>query len=146
MAFTVAWPAFFEVFHFLFLGSVLGGSIYALLPVGREMGWPNSSALTWHFWCTTLGTATTASCLLLAGSFQGLALNDAGVPVSTLASYLRPFLSVVIFAQSFWLVGQIAFTSVLIASLLKLFPTAAPMAVFRNPTVIRPVSVGHLHG
>ena len=146
MVFTVAWPALFEVFHFLFLGCVLAGSVYALLPVGREMGWPNSSALTWHFWCTTLGAAAAASGLLLAGSFQGLALSDAGVPTSTLASYLRPFLFVVIFAQFFWLVGQIAFASVLIASLLRLFPTAAPMAVFRNPTVIRPASIGHLHG
>ena len=146
MAFTVAWPAFFEVFHFLFLGSVLAGSIYALLPVAREMGWPNSSALTWHFWCTTLGTTTTASCLLLAGCFQGLALNDSGVPISTLASYLRPFLFVVIFSQAAWLIGQVAFSAVLFSSLLRLFPAAAPMAVFRNPTVIRPASVGHLHG
>jgi cytochrome c oxidase cbb3-type subunit 1 len=146
MAFTVAWPAFFEVFHYLFLGSVLAGAIYALLPVSREIGWPDSSALTWHFWCTTLGSVTTASCLLLAGSFQGLALNDPGVPISTLASYLRPFLFVVIFSQAAWLVGQIAFSAVLFASLLKLFPSAAPMAVFRNPTVIRPASVGHMHG
>jgi len=146
MAFTVAWPAFFEVFHFLFLGCVLAGSIYALLPVSRELGWPSSSALTWHFWCTTLGTATTASCLLLAGTFQGLALNDPGVPISTLASYLRPFLFVVIFSQAAWLVGQISFSAVLVSSLLKLFPAAAPMAVFRNPPVIRPASVGHLHG
>ena len=146
LVFTTAWPAFFEVFHFLFLGSVLAGSIYALLPVSCEVGWPNNSALTWHFWCTTLGTVTTASCLLLAGSFQGLALSDPGVPTSTLASYLRPFLFVAVFSQAAWLIGQIAFSSVLMASLLRLFPTAAPMAVFRNPTVVRPASVGHLHG
>jgi cbb3-type cytochrome oxidase subunit 1 len=146
MAFTMAWPAFFEIFNYLFLGCVLAGAIYALLPVSREIGWPDSSALTWHFWCTSLGSVTTASCLLLAGSFQGLALNDPGVPISTLASYLRPFLFVVIFSQAVWLIGQIAFSAVLLASLLKLFPAAAPMAVFRNPTVIRPVSVGHMHG
>jgi cytochrome c oxidase cbb3-type subunit 1 len=146
MSFTMAWPAFFEIFNFLFLGCVLAGAIYALLPVSREMGWPNSSALTWHFWCTTLGTTTTASCLLLAGSFQGLALSDSGVPISTLASYLRPFLFVVIFSQAAWLIGQMAFSAVLFSSLLRLFPAAAPMAVFRNPTVIRPASVGHLHG
>ncbi len=146
MAFTLAWPAFFEVFHFLFLGSVLAGAIYALLPVTREMGWPNSSAMAWHFWCTVLGTTTTASCLLLAGSFQGLALNDPGVPISTLASYLRPFLFIAIFSQAAWLVGQIAFSTIVFSSLLRLFPSAAPMAVFRNPTVIRPASVGHLHG
>lgn len=146
LAFTTAWPAFFEVFHFLFLGSVLAGSLYALLPVSRGMGWPNSSSLTWHFWCTTLGAATTASCLFLAGSFQGLALNDPGVPMSTLASYLRPFLFVAVFSQITWIVGQVAFSSTLFASLLKLFPAAAPMAVFRNPTVVRPASIGHLHG
>lgn len=146
LAFTTAWPAFFEVAHFLFLGPVLAGSIYALLPVSREFGWPDSSALTWHFWSTTLGAVTTASCLLLAGSFQGLALNDPGVPISTLASYLRPFLFVAVFSQAVWILGQVAFSSVLIASLLKLFPAAAPMAVFRNPTVVRPASVGHLHG
>lgn len=145
MAFTVGWTAFFEVFNFLFLGCVLSGSIYALLPVSREVGWPSSPALTWHFWCTTLGAATTASCLLLAGTFQGLALNDSGVPISTLASYLRPFLFVVIFSQGAWLLGQIAFSSVLLASLLRLFPSAAPMAVFRNPTVSRPASIGPLH-
>lgn len=146
LAFTVAWPAVFELLNFLFLGSVLAGSIYSLLPVSREMGWPNSSALTWHFWSTTLGATATVSCLMLAGSFQGLALSDPGVPISTLSSYLRPFLSVIVFAQAFWLVGQIAFASVLLASLFRLFPTAAPMAVFRNPAVFRPPSVGHLHG
>lgn len=146
LAFTTAWPAFFELFHFLFLGSILAGSIYALLPVSREFGWPNSSALTCHFWCTALGAVTTASCLFLAGSFQGLALGDPGVPISTLASYLRPFLFVAVFSQTAWIIGQVVFSSVLIASLLKLFPTVAPMAVFRNPTVVRPASVGHLHG
>jgi len=146
LSLSAAWPAFFEVFHFLFLGSVLAGSIYALLPVSREIGWPNSSALTWHFWCTALGAVTTASCLFLAGSFQGLALSDPGVPISTLASYLRPFLFVAVFSQMAWIIGQIAFSSVLLASLLKLFPTVAPMAVFRNPAVIRPARVGHLHG
>ena len=146
LTFTVAWSAFFEVFHYIFLGSVLAGSIYALLPVSREVGWPNSSALTWHFWSTTLGAAFVVASLILAGSFQGLALSDPGVPISTLASYLRPFLFVVVIAQVAWLVGQVAFTAVLLASLLRLFPAAAPMAVFRNPTVVRPVSVGHLHG
>jgi hypothetical protein len=43
-------------------------------------------------------------------------------------------------------IGQMAFSAVLFSSLLRLFPAAAPMAVFRNPTVIRPASVGHLHG
>ena len=146
LTFTVAWTAFFEVFHYIFLGSVLAGSIYALLPVSRELGWPNSSALTWHFWGTTLGAAFVVASLVLAGSFQGLALNDPGVPISTLASYLRPFVFVVVVAQGVWLVGQIAFTAVLFASLLRLFPAAAPMAVFRNPTVIRPSSIGHMHG
>ncbi|NCZ96740.1 MAG: hypothetical protein EBZ44_02085 [Verrucomicrobia bacterium] len=146
LTFTVAWSAFLEVFHYIFLGSVLTGSVYALLPVSREMGWPNSSALTWHFWSTTLGAAFVVASLILAGSFQGLALSDPGVPISTLASYLRPFLFVVVIAQVAWLVGQVAFTAVLFASLFRLFPAAAPMAVFRNPTVVRPVSVGHLHG
>jgi hypothetical protein len=75
-----------------------------------------------------------------------LALNDPGVPISTLASYLRPFLFIAIFSQAAWLVGQIAFSTIVFSSLLRLFPSAAPMAVFRNPTVIRPASVGHLHG
>jgi len=146
LAFTVGWSAFFEIFTYLFLGSVLAGSIYALLPVSRNFGWPSSSALTWHFWGTTLGSGTTASCLLLAGAFQGLALNDPGVPISTLASYLRPFLFVAVFSQAVWLFGQIVFSAVLLAGLLRLFPAAAPMAVFRDPLVIRPAAVDPLHG
>ena len=64
-----------------------------------------------------------------------------GTPLVRASSIVR-----VIFSPAAWLVGQIAFSAVLFASLLKLFPAAAPMAVFRNPTVIRPASVGHMHG
>lgn len=66
----------------------------------------------------------------LAGVLQGLALNDPGVPISTIASYLRPFLVVILFGQALWLVGQLAFSSLFFATMLKLFPSTAPMAVF----------------
>ena len=66
----------------------------------------------------------------LAGVLQGLALNDPGVPFSTVASYLRPFLVVILIGQALWLVGQLAFSSLFFATLLKLFPFTAPMAVF----------------
>ena len=71
----------------------------------------------------------------LAGIFQGLALNDSGVPIGTIASYLRPFLVVVFMGQILWWLGQMAFSSLLLSSLLKLFPSTAPMAVFpsENP-------------
>ena len=47
-----------------------------------------------------------------------------------MASYLRPFLVVIIAGQALWLVGQLAFSSLFFATLLKLFPFTAPMAVF----------------
>jgi cbb3-type cytochrome oxidase subunit 1 len=129
-AFTVAWNANQSLFLFSFLGSILAGSIYALLPVIKNLGWPSHSSLLWHFWCTALGTAMTFVGYALAGVLQGLALNDPGVPFSTVASYLRPFLVVILIGQALWLVGQLAFSSLFFATLLKLFPFTAPMAVF----------------
>ena len=129
-AFTVAWNANQSLFLFSFLGSILAGSIYALLPVIRNLGWPSHSSLLWHFWCTALGVALTFTGYALGGILQGLALNDPGVPLSTVASYLRPFLVVILAGQALWLVGQLAFSSIFFATLLKLFPSTAPMAVF----------------
>jgi cbb3-type cytochrome oxidase subunit 1 len=94
------------------------------------MGWPSHPALAYHFWFTTLGAALVASAYALAGIFQGLALNDPGVPISTISSYLRPFLVIVLAGQLFWWIGQLAFSSIFFASLLKLFPSVAPVAVF----------------
>jgi cbb3-type cytochrome oxidase subunit 1 len=120
---------------FLFWGNILSGSVYALLPVSRNMGWPSHPALTWHFWFTSIGAAMMVSGYALAGIFQGLALNDPGVPMGTVASYLRPFLVVVLIGQILWWAGQMAFSSLLFSSLLKLFSSTAPMAVFpsENP-------------
>ena len=129
-AYTVAWNANQSLFLFSFLGSILAGSIYALLPVIRNLGWPSHSSLLWHFWCTALGVALTFTGYALGGILQGLALNDPGVPLSTVASYLRPFLVVILAGQALWLVGQLAFSSIFFATLLKLFPSTAPMAVF----------------
>ena len=121
---------------FLFWGSILSGSVYALLPVSRNMGWPSHPALTWHFWFTSVGAAMMVSGYALAGIFQGLALNDAGVPIGTVASYLRPFLVVILIGQILWWVGQMAFSSLLFSSLLKLFPSTAPMAVFPSENAV----------
>ena len=143
-AFTVAWNATQSLFLFSFLGSVLAGSIYALLPVIKNVGWPSHSSLLWHFWCNALGVALTFIGYALAGVLQGLALNDAGVPFSTLASYLRPFLVVILVGQALWLVGQLAFSSLFFATLLKLFPFTAPMAVFPS-TRTQNSDVAHAH-
>jgi hypothetical protein len=71
-----------------------------------------------------------ASSYALAGFFQGLALNDPGVPMSTISSYLRPFLCTVLVGQVFWWIGQLSFSTLFFASLLKLFPSVAPVAIF----------------
>jgi len=128
--FTMVGQATQGLLLFSFYGNVLAGAIYALLPASRSMGWPSHPALAYHFWFTTLGAALLASAYALAGIFQGLALNDPGVPMSTISSYLRPFLVIVLAGQLFWWIGQLAFSSVFFASLLKLFPSVAPVAVF----------------
>jgi cbb3-type cytochrome oxidase subunit 1 len=128
--FTMVGQATQALLLFSFYGNVLAGAIYALLPTSRSMGWPSHPALTFHFWLTTLGAALLASAYALAGIFQGLALNDSGVPMSTLSSYLRPFLVVVLVGQICWWVGQLVFSSIFFASLLKLFPSVAPVAIF----------------
>jgi cytochrome c oxidase cbb3-type subunit 1 len=115
---------------FSFYGNVLAGAIYALLPASRAMGWPSHPALTIHFWFSSIGIGLIASSYALAGIFQGLALNDPGVPMSTISSYLRPFLCTVLVGQVFWWIGQLSFSTLFFASLLKLFPSVAPAAIF----------------
>ena len=128
--FTMVGQATQALLIFSFYGNVLAGAVYSLLPASRSIGWPSHPALTLHFWFTTLGAALIALAYALAGIFQGLALNDPGVPMSTISSYLRPFLVVALAGQLFWWLGQLAFSSIFFASLLKLFPSVAPVAIF----------------
>jgi cbb3-type cytochrome oxidase subunit 1 len=138
--FTMTTNATQSLLIFLFWGNILSGSVYALLPVSRNMGWPSHPALTWHFWFTSIGAGIMVSGYALAGIFQGLALNDPGVPMGTVASYLRPFLVIVLIGQILWWAGQMFFSSLLFSSLLRLFPSTAPMAVFpsKNPVSTTP--------
>jgi hypothetical protein len=53
--------------------------------------------------------------------------------MSTIASYLRPFLSIVLVGQVFWWIGQLAFSTIFFAALLKLFHSVAPVAIFQLP-------------
>jgi len=144
-AFTMVSSATQTLLCFGFLGCVLTGSIYALLPASRNVGWPSHPALTWHFWCTTLGLGITASSYAIAGIFQGLAWSDPGVPLSTISSYLRPFLCTALVGQGLWLVGQIAFSALFFSTVLKLFPTTAPLAVFPTSIVNHPDAVQEVY-
>jgi cytochrome c oxidase cbb3-type subunit I len=128
--FTMVAQATQTLLLFSFYGNVLAGAIYALLPASRAMGWPSHPALTIHFWFSTIGLGLIASSYSLAGIFQGLALNDPGVPMSTISSYLRPFLCTVLVGQVLWWIGQLSFSTLFFASLLKLFPSVAPAAIF----------------
>ena len=128
--FTMVAQATQTLLLFSFYGNVLAGAIYALLPASRAMGWPSHPALTIHFWFSTIGLGLIASSYALAGFFQGLALNDPGVPMSTISSYLRPFLCTVLVGQVLWWIGQLSFSTLFFASLLKLFPSVAPAAIF----------------
>jgi cbb3-type cytochrome oxidase subunit 1 len=131
--FTVVAQATQSLLLFSFYGNALAGAIYSLLPASRTVGWPSHPILTIHFWFSTLGITLTASCFAIAGILQGLALNDPGVPMSTIASYLRPFLSIVLVGQIFWWIGQLAFSTLFFATLLKLFQSVAPVAIFSLP-------------
>lgn len=131
--FTMVGSATQSLLLFSFYGNVLAGAIYALLPVNKTLGWPSHPALTLHFWSSTLGVTLIASSYALAGILQGLTLNDPGVPLSTIASYLRPFLFLIFFAQIAWGIGQLAFSSIFFATLLKLFPFTVPTALFPTP-------------
>lgn len=132
-SFTVVTQATQSILLFSFYGNALAGAIYALLPAARAVGWPIHPILTIHFWFSTLGIASVASCYAMAGILQGLALNDPGVPMSTIASYLRPFLFIILFGQMAWWIGQLAFSTLFFATLLKLFSSVAPAAIFPLP-------------
>ena len=143
--FTVVAQATQSLLLCSFYGNALAGAIYALLPASRTVGWPRHPALTIHFWFSTLGIASVASCYGIAGILQGLALNDPGVPMSTIASYLRPFLSVVLVGQIAWWIGQLAFSTLFFATLLKLFESVAPVAIFPLPRDESPSSLNPAH-
>jgi cbb3-type cytochrome oxidase subunit 1 len=130
---------------FSFYGNVMVGALYALLPASRSMGWPSHPLLTMHFWLTNMGMAFVISSYALAGLFQGLALNDPGVPMSTITSFLRPFLFTVLIGQILWWMGQLAFSTLFFPSLLKLFPSVAPAAIFPSDYESPTSSLGQAH-
>jgi len=51
---------------------------------------------------------------------------------------------VILVGQALWLLGQLAFSSLFFATLLKLFPFTAPMAVFPS-TRTQNSDVAHAH-
>ena len=143
--FTMVGQATQSLLLLSFYGNVMVGALYALLPVARSMGWPTHPLLTMHFWLTNIGAAFVISSYALAGLFQGLALNDPGVPMSTITSFLRPFLFTVFVGQILWWLGQLAFSTLFFPSLLKLFPTVAPIAIFPSDYESPRRSLGQAH-
>ncbi len=75
-----------------FIGFVMFGAIYFIMPRLMDWEWPHKWAISAHFWLVFIGFAIYFWPLSVGGWLQGLAMLDASVPFSESVEVTIPYL------------------------------------------------------
>ncbi len=94
-----------------FVGMVLFGCLYYILPRLLQTEWPKPRLIRAHYLCSTIGVALLFVPLAIGGVFQGLKLNDPAVPFVALAKSTIPWVGLHTLGLIVLLAGQFAFLS-----------------------------------
>ncbi len=95
-----------------FIGAVLFGCAYYLLPRVAQVGWPREKLIDVHFLCTAIGVSMMAIGFGFAGVSQASRLANAAVPF--LDAVKSPWLIVATLGLAVLIVGQVAFAANLV--------------------------------
>lgn len=109
--FTYAVPARQHLFLHGFIGMVLFGSLYYILPRLLQVEWPSQKSIRIHFSCTVAGVALLFVALTFGGILQGRNLADPSVPFLTVVRKTIPFVGLSTLGMLLLLIGQVAFVS-----------------------------------
>lgn len=99
-----------------FVGMVLFGSLYYIVPRLVQVKWPNEKWIRLHFICSALGVALLFVALTAGGLLQGRKLADASVPFINIVTGTVPFVGMSTLGVLLLLIGQCCF----VANLAKL--------------------------
>lgn len=110
-----------------FLGMVVAGGIYYIVPRLTECDWPSTGLIRFHFSTATLGVALLVLPQLIGGVLQGIKLNDPQVPFLSVVKSTIPFLGMSTLGELLLLVGNLA----LLVNLLKILPACCTCCLGR---------------
>jgi cbb3-type cytochrome oxidase subunit 1 len=105
-----------------FVGMVLFGCLYYIIPQLTQMKWPNEKWIRVHLLCSVIGVALLFLGLGLGGVLQGLKLANPTVPFMEVVRGTVPFVGLSTLGVLLLLAGQLAFVANL-AGLLRTFLT-----------------------
>lgn len=94
-----------------FIGMVLFGSLYYIIPRLAQVSWPSESSIRVHFGCTVAGVALMFLGLGAGGVLQGLKLANAEIPFMDVVRGTVPFVGLSTLGVLLLLIGQLAFLS-----------------------------------
>ena len=103
-----------------FVGMVLFGCLYYIIPRLAQANWPNEKYIRVHFLASVIGVALLFLGLGLGGLLQGFKLSDPTVPFIDVARKTVPFVGLSTLGVLLLLLGQLAFLANL-AGLLRAF-------------------------
>lgn len=94
-----------------FVGMVLFGALYYIVPRLVQGNWPSESAIRFHFGTAVAGVALLSLGLGAGGLFQGLKLAHPDIPFMDLVRGTVPFVGLSTLGVLLLLIGQLAYLS-----------------------------------
>jgi len=92
-----------------FIGMVLFGSVYYILPRVANVDWPFPNLIRTHYLCTAIGIGIIFVALTLGGLIQGIRMNLNAVNFISLGKGVVPFIGLMTLGFLILLIGQAAF-------------------------------------
>ena len=122
-----------------FVGMVLFGSLYYIIPRLVQVNWPNEKFIRVHFLCSAIGISLLVGALLIGGVLQGVKLGNPAVPFMEIVRGTVPFIGMSTLGLLLLLVGQLAFLANLV-QLIRAFVTPIAQSVCANLCGCAPVA------
>jgi cytochrome c oxidase cbb3-type subunit 1 len=110
-AFTYAAVAKSNLFLHGFVGMVLFGCLYHIIPRLAQVNWPKEKWIRIHLLCSIVGVGLLFLGLGFGGVLQGLKLSKASVPFMDVVRGTVPFVGLSTLGVLLLLVGQLAFVA-----------------------------------
>lgn len=92
-----------------FIGMVLFGCLYYIIPRLAQVNWPSESSIRVHFLCSVIGVALLSLGLGAGGVLQGIKLANADVPFMDVVRGTVPFVGLSTMGVLLLLIGQLVF-------------------------------------
>jgi cytochrome c oxidase cbb3-type subunit 1 len=118
--FTYAVVARNSLLIYGFVGMVLFGCLYYIVPRLAQVNWPNQKWIRFHFLCSVAGVALVFLALTFGGLLQGRRLADANIPFINIVTGTIPFVGMSTLGLLLLLMGQCFFVANLV-QLLRAF-------------------------